>query len=85
MTMPLDITPLQLAEWVWNRDVVVLSLNEENHHLENRDFFEKNTITFSNPSGLLFRDLGSICAYSSNERRFLKTLYDSQESFENQQ
>jgi hypothetical protein len=77
MSMSPDLTPMQLAEWVWCRDVVVLSLKEENHLLEDRDFFERNTITFSNPYGTLFRDLGSICAYGSDERRFLKTLYDA--------
>lgn len=74
MCMPTETTREQLSEWVWQRDIVVLSLKEENHQLEDRDFFLANTITFSNPGGRLFRDVGSRSAYGLEEKRFLQTL-----------
>jgi len=74
MSMPIETTKEQLSEWVWLRDIVVLSLKEENHLLEDRDFFLNNTIRFANPGGHLFRDVGSRSAYGLEEKRFLQAL-----------
>ena len=75
MSMPIDTSMEELAQWVWDRDVVVLSLKEENHDLEDRDYFLQNTIKFSNPEGKLFRDVGSRSAYGLDEKNFLIKLY----------
>ena len=75
MCMPTETTREQLSEWVWQRDIVVLSLKEENHQLEDRDFFLNNTIRFANPGGRLFKDVGSRSAYGLDEKRFLQEIF----------
>lgn len=66
------------VRWIWNRDVTVLCLKEENNSLEDRDFFVEHAITFPNPGGALFRDLGSMFAYGAREREVLRTLWEGE-------
>jgi len=66
------------VRWIWNRDVTVLSLKEENNSLEDKEFFLTEAITFPNPGGALFRDLGSMFAYGARERETLRSLWEGE-------
>jgi hypothetical protein len=78
--LPITLTQDELAEWVWNRDITVLSLVGENDRLEDRSYFEEHAITFSNPGGSLFRDLGSVYAYGAKERALFRELWENSEN-----
>jgi len=69
-----DTTRDQLIDWVWHKDITVISLRRENDLLENKDYYQANALTFRNDSGELFRDTGGSWTYSKNEKNMLRSI-----------
>jgi len=69
-----EMNTLDLARYVWVRDVVVLSLTTENNLVKDREYFQREVITFPNPSADLFSNDGTRWRYKDGEREFLRKL-----------
>lgn len=64
----------QLVDWIWHKDITILSLRQENDLLENRDYYLANALTFRNDAGKLFQDTGGSYTYGKPEKSILKEL-----------
>lgn len=67
----------QLIDWVWHKDITIISLRHENDLLEDRDYYLANALTFRNDSGELFRDTGGSWTYSKNEKNLLRAMRET--------
>ena len=75
LTLDAATTRDQLMDWVWHKDITVLSLRQENDLLEDEHYYRANALTFRNDSGDLFQDNGGAYSYGKAEKALLKQLH----------
>lgn len=76
LELPPETTRDQLVDWIWHKDITILSLREENDLLEERDYYLANALTFRNDDAKLFQDMGGSYKYSRDEKDLLRSLRD---------